>query len=190
MSGPAGGISTACCKGLGISARPAPNSPTLTPTARASLPPWRAACRSRGRYWGRASSSSRRGRSYGRRSPSGKKMTGLAMSRSATRGGRAGDSGCRPKWRIAIAGRQVWQPYLRANLWRDWGADANTVFSGKDVVPLESQANVLEFGGGLTVRINANVSVYANADYEFAVGNTDDNKRSGVRGALGARYSW
>jgi outer membrane autotransporter protein len=49
---------------------------------------------------------------------------------------------------------------------------------------------VLEFGGGLTVRINANFSVYANADYEFAVGNTDDNKRDGVRGACGARYTW
>jgi len=104
--------------------------------------------------------------------------------------GPSGRIGLRTKWTIATAGGQVWQPYLRANLWRDWGADANTVFSGRDVAPLESQANVLEFGGGLTVRINANVSVYANADYEFAVGNTDDNKRNGVRGAFGARYSW
>ena len=57
-------------------------------------------------------------------------------------------------------------------------------------MPLESQANVLEFGGGLTVRINANVSVYANADYQFEVGGSDDNKRNGVRGAFGARYTW
>jgi hypothetical protein len=72
----------------------------------------------------------------------------------------------------ATAGGQVWQPYLRANLWRDWGADANTVFSGTDVAPLESAATILELGGGLTARINANVSVFANADYEFAVDRT------------------
>ena len=44
---------------------------------------------------------------------------------------------------------------------------------------------MLEFGGGLTGRINANVSVFANVDCEFAVGSGDD-KRNGVRGALGA----
>jgi outer membrane autotransporter protein len=96
----------------------------------------------------------------------------------------------RTKWTIATAGGQVWQPYLRANLWRNWGADANTVFSGTDVAPLESAATLVELGGGLTVRINANVSVYANADYEFAVDATDGNRQNGVRGAVGARYSW
>jgi hypothetical protein len=48
---------------------------------------------------------------------------------------------------------------------------------------------MLEFGGGLTGRINANVSVFANVDYEFAVGAAND-KRNGVRGAFGARYTW
>ena len=117
-------------------------------------------------------------------------MTGLALSRSATRRGPSGRIGLRTKWTIATAGGQVWQPYLRANLWRDWSADGNTVFSGRDVVPLESAATMVELGGGLTVRINANVSVYANADYQFEVGASDDNKRNGVRGAFGARYTW
>jgi outer membrane autotransporter protein len=97
--------------------------------------------------------------------------------------------GLRTKWTIVTAGGQVWQPYLRGNLWRDWGAEANTVFSGMDSVPLGNQATMLEFGGGLTGRINANVSVFANVDYEFAVGAGDD-KRNGVRGAFGARYTW
>ena len=55
MSGPAAGISTPCCKGPGITARPAPSSPGLTPTARASSPPWRAAIHSLGRNSGLAS---------------------------------------------------------------------------------------------------------------------------------------
>jgi outer membrane autotransporter protein len=103
--------------------------------------------------------------------------------------GPSGRIGLRTKWTIATAGGQVWQPYLRANVWRDWGAEANTVFSGTDSVPLLNQATMLEFGGGLTGRLTANVSVFANVDYEFAVGSGDD-KRNGVRGAFGARYTW
>jgi outer membrane autotransporter protein len=104
--------------------------------------------------------------------------------------GPSGRIGLRTKWTITTAGGQVWQPYLRGNLWRDWGAEANTVFSGTDSVPLLNQATMLELGGGLTGRINANVSVFANVDYEFAVGAAENEKRNGVRGAFGARYTW
>jgi outer membrane autotransporter protein len=104
--------------------------------------------------------------------------------------GLSGRIGLWTKWTVATAGGPVWQPYLRANLWRNWGADANTVFSGTDVAPLESAATMVELGGGLTTRINANVSVYANADYEFVVGATDGNRQNGVRGTFGARYTW
>jgi outer membrane autotransporter protein len=38
--------------------------------------------------------------------------------------------------------------------------------------------------------MNANVSLYANADYQFAVANTDGGRRDGVRGAAGVRYTW
>ena len=104
--------------------------------------------------------------------------------------GPSGRIGLRTKWTIVTAGGQVWQPYLRGNLWRDWGAQANTTFSGTDPVPLASQVTRLELGGGLTGRINANVSVFANVDYEFAVGAAENEKQSGVRGAFGARYTW
>jgi outer membrane autotransporter protein len=104
--------------------------------------------------------------------------------------GPSGRIGLRTKWTVATAGGQVWQPYLRANLWRDWGAEADTVYSGTDVVPLATQATMLELGGGLTGRINASVSVFANVDYEFAVGASEGEKRNGVRGAFGARYTW
>ena len=99
--------------------------------------------------------------------------------------GPSGRIGLRTKWTIVTGGGQVWQPYLRANLWRDWGADANAVYSGTDIVPLESQVTRLELGGGLTGRINAAVSVFANVDYEFAVGGAQNEKQSGVRGAFG-----
>ena len=104
--------------------------------------------------------------------------------------GPSGRVGLRGKWTIVTAGDQVWQPYLRANLWQDWGAEATTLYSGTDVVPLVSQTTMLELGGGLTGRVNANVSVFANVDYEFAVGAAEGEKRNGVRGAFGARYTW
>jgi outer membrane autotransporter protein len=104
--------------------------------------------------------------------------------------GPSGRIGLRTKWTIVTAGGQVWQPYLRTNLWRDWGAEADAVYSGTDVVPLVSQVTRLEVGGGLTGKINANVSVFANVDYEFAVGAAENEKQSGVRGAFGARYTW
>ena len=104
--------------------------------------------------------------------------------------GPSGRIGLRTKWTIVTAGGQVWQPYLRGNLWRDWGAEADTVYSGTDIVPLASQVTRLELGGGLTGRINASVSVFANVDYEFAVGAAENEKQSGVRGAFGARYTW
>jgi len=104
--------------------------------------------------------------------------------------GPSGRIGLRTKWTIVTGGGQVWQPYLRGNLWRDWGAEADAVYSGTDPVPVATQATTLELGGGLTGRINANVSVFANVDYEFAVGASEGEKRNGVRGAFGARYTW
>ena len=57
-------------------------------------------------------------------------------------------------------------------------------------MPLVSQTTMLELGGGLTGRINAAVSVFANVDYQFAVGAGENEKRNGVRGAFGAKYTW
>jgi outer membrane autotransporter protein len=104
--------------------------------------------------------------------------------------GTSGRLGLRAKWTIETAGGELWQPYLRANLWEDWGAQARTTFPGTDVTELLARGKRLELGGGLTAKINASLSFYANADYEFALGQTDGGKRESIRGAVGLRYSW
>ena len=38
--------------------------------------------------------------------------------------------------------------------------------------------------------MNANVSLYADADYQLSVGNTDGGRRDGIRGAAGVRFRW
>jgi hypothetical protein len=48
----------------------------------------------------------------------------------------------RGQWTIVSDNGQVWQPYARANLWRDWGAEATTMF-GIDQVPLLEDATRL-----------------------------------------------
>ncbi len=67
---------------------------------------------------------------------------------------------------------------------------ARRTFAGTDVVPLLERGTLLELGGGLTAKLSANVSLYANADYEFAIGNANGDKRNGARGTLGLRYTW
>ncbi|CUT11116.1 autotransporter [Bradyrhizobium sp.] len=107
-----------------------------------------------------------------------------------TTSGASGRIGLRGKWSIVSDSGELWQPYLRANLWRDWGARATAVYSGVDPVPLLEQATRLQLGGGVSVRMSPRVSIYANADYQFAVGNTDGGQRDGIRGAAGVRYTW
>jgi outer membrane autotransporter protein len=120
----------------------------------------------------------------------GQRNDGLGEVARGDTTGPTGRIGLKTKWTIVTAGGQVWQPYLRANLWEDWGAQANTTFSGTDIVELSTRATLLQLGGGLTAKLNANVSLFANADYEFAVGNTNGDRRNSARGTLGARYTW
>ena len=115
---------------------------------------------------------------------------GLGEVALGTTSGASGRIGLRGRWTVVSDSGQVWQPYVRADLWRDWGAQATTVFSGADLVPLLEQATRLQLGGGVSVRLSANVSLYANADYQFAVGDTDGGQRNAIRGAAGVRCTW
>jgi outer membrane autotransporter protein len=115
---------------------------------------------------------------------------GLGDVALGTTSGASGRIGLRGRWTIVSEGGQVWQPYVRSELWRDWGAQATTIFSGADLVPLLEQATRVQLGGGLSVRMDARTSFYANADYQFAVAGTDGGRRDGIRGAAGVRLTW
>lgn len=95
----------------------------------------------------------------------------------------------RGQWTIVSENGQVWQPYVRANLWRDWGAEATTTF-GIDQVPLLEQATRLELAGGVTAKLTNRLSLYAQAGYQFAVAQTNEVSRNGVKGDFGLRYAW
>jgi outer membrane autotransporter protein len=104
--------------------------------------------------------------------------------------GASGRIGLRGRWTVVTDSGQVWQPYVRANLWHDWGARATVTYSGIHQVPLLQEANRLQLGGGVSVTMNANVTLHANVDYQLSVGDTDGSRRDGVRGAAGVRFAW
>jgi outer membrane autotransporter protein len=104
--------------------------------------------------------------------------------------GATGRLGLRAQSTIVTQNGQVWQPYVRANLWQNWGGAATTTF-GVDQVPLLQQSTQLEFAAGLTFKYNPLLSFYTQAGYEFAVGgDTDGGKRQGVKGDIGVRLTF
>jgi outer membrane autotransporter protein len=112
---------------------------------------------------------------------------GLGPVALGTTSGSTGRLGLRGTWTIIGENGQVWQPYARANLWRDWGAEATTTF-GIDPVPLIEEATRLEFAGGVTAKLGGGISIYAQAGYQFAL--NDAYIRNGIQGDIGLRYVW
>ena len=56
----------------------------------------------------------------------------------------------------------------RANLWRDWGAQATMVYSGSDQVPLKQQFTRLDFAAGVTAKVGARLNLYGQFGYGFS----------------------
>ena len=104
--------------------------------------------------------------------------------------GTTGRLGVRGQWTWLDADGAVWQPYGRFNVWQDWGGTADTLYSGAGVgVPLLNHSTRLEFAGGLTYKLQPNLSAYAQAGYEFAI-SPNNVQRDGVKGDIGLRYTW
>jgi outer membrane autotransporter protein len=114
---------------------------------------------------------------------------GLGDVALGTTSGATGRIGVRGKWTIVGVYGQVWEPYVRLNLWQDWGGQATTMF-GVDPAPLLERATRLETAAGLTARLTKSWSLYAQGGYQFALNGTDGGRRDGVKGDLGLRYAW
>jgi outer membrane autotransporter protein len=115
---------------------------------------------------------------------------GLGSVDPGSTSGVTGRLGVRAQWTIEGANGQVWQPYVRANLWRDWGAQATTVYSGADQVPLRQQFTSLDFAAGVTAKVAARLSLYGQFGYGFSINDSASGSRKGVWGDIGARYTW
>jgi outer membrane autotransporter protein len=59
---------------------------------------------------------------------------------------------------------------------------------GSGAVPLIEEATRLEFAGGFSAKLLLNLSFYAQAGYQF--GTSSQQRRDGIKGDFGLRYSW
>jgi outer membrane autotransporter protein len=85
----------------------------------------------------------------------------------------------------------VWQPYVQANIWRDWGGEATATF-GTEGVPLIEQATRREFAGGVTAKLGPRLSLFAQGGYQYAADESGSNpyRRDSVKDDIGVRYAW
>jgi outer membrane autotransporter protein len=115
---------------------------------------------------------------------------GLTSVDLGSTSGTTGRLGLRGQWSIADSSGRVWEPYLRGNIWRNWGSDAETLFSRVAIpVPLVEQSTSLEFAGGLTIHRDAKLSLFIQAGYQFTVAPKTIQER-GLSGDVGLRYAW
>jgi len=97
--------------------------------------------------------------------------------------------GLKGKWTIVSDSGQVWQPYVRTNVWSDFGP-VSTTFFGSDSTLLISRGQYMDVDAGFTTKIDTHFSGFAEAGYQFAISNDGGGKRDGVKGTAGLRYQW
>ncbi|MBB5510050.1 outer membrane autotransporter protein [Paraburkholderia sp. JPY681] len=115
---------------------------------------------------------------------------GLGPVDPGSTSGVSGRLGLRGQWTLERANGQVWQPYVRANLWRDWGAGATTTYSGVDHVPLSQQSTRMDFAAGVTAKLDTRMSLYGQFGYQFSINASATGSHKGVWGDIGFRYTW
>ncbi len=96
--------------------------------------------------------------------------------------------------RLQYTGRDergtFWQPYARVSLWHAFSGNDSTLF-GQSSPAIETRFSdtALEIGGGLTARMNQNVSFYGQASYRWSL---DDSRsrQTATAGTVGIRVNW
>lgn len=78
------------------------------------------------------------------------------------------------------------QPYLKANLWHDFGGTDHVNFGATDI-STEGKSTSLEFGGGVVAKVTDKVSLFATGDYTTNLGG---DKRRILEGNLGFSVKW
>jgi autotransporter family porin len=89
--------------------------------------------------------------------------------------------------RLAAEFGPAWRPYLKANLWKDWGGTDRVVYADTHVLSSEDDSTALEVGGGLVGQLSDTLAVWGVVDYTTDVA---DNNVEIIRGNLGIKVGW
>jgi autotransporter family porin len=96
-----------------------------------------------------------------------------------------GRLGARLQGETTINGMAL-QPYLKANIWHDFGGTDRVSFDTTDI-STEGRSTSFEFGGGVVAKVTAKVSIFATGDYTTNLGG---DKRRILEGNLGFSVKW
>ncbi|RUX96559.1 autotransporter outer membrane beta-barrel domain-containing protein [Mesorhizobium sp. M7D.F.Ca.US.004.01.2.1] len=96
-----------------------------------------------------------------------------------------GRLGARLQGETTINGMAL-QPYLKANIWHDFGGTSHVNFDTTDI-STEGKSTSFEFGGGVIAKVTDKVSIFATGDYTTNLGG---DKRRILEGNLGFSVKW
>lgn len=84
----------------------------------------------------------------------------------------------------------LWQPFARVNLWHAFSGTDSTFF-GQSSPAIETRFGdtALEVGGGITARVNQNVSLYGQASYRWSL-DGGRSRQTATAGTFGIRFNW
>lgn len=97
----------------------------------------------------------------------------------------SGRLGARLQGETTINGMAL-QPYLKANIWHDFGGTSHVNFDTTDI-STEGRSTSFEIGGGLVAKVTDKVSLFATGDYTTNLGG---DKRRILEGNLGISVKW
>ncbi|RUY52964.1 autotransporter outer membrane beta-barrel domain-containing protein [Mesorhizobium sp. M7A.F.Ca.CA.001.12.1.1] len=102
-----------------------------------------------------------------------------------TDGNVTGRLGARLQGETTISGMAL-QPYLKANIWHDFGGTSHVNFDTTDI-STEGRSTSFEFGGGVIAKVTDKVSIFATGDYTTNLGG---DERRILEGNLGFSVKW
>jgi outer membrane autotransporter protein len=115
---------------------------------------------------------------------------GIQIVEPGSTSGATGRLGLLGQWTLSGDSGAVWQPYVLANVWQDWGGKSELAFAADTTqVPLSNEATRLEFAGGVNYTLARSWSFFAQAGYQFAVAPANV-RRDGAEGIFGLQFTW
>ncbi len=106
--------------------------------------------------------------------------------------GVSGRLGLLGQWTLSGDDGDVFQPYLRTNVWRDWSGEVSTTYAGTVAIPVQQQITRIDVAAGLTATIDPrrHLGFYVQIGDRFTLTDSEHRRQDGVWGSGGLRLSW
>lgn len=84
----------------------------------------------------------------------------------------------------------LWQPYARINLWHALSGNDSAIFDPvSSAIETRFGGTALDIGGGVTARVNQNLSFYGQGSYRWSL-DGGRSRQTATAGTLGVRLNW